>query len=98
MDLKKLAQLLGLPDTATEEDVEKALAALAEASKEANKGDENKKEGGDAEEAVPVANSVVLSLLGLKADAKTEDVATAIMKLSAGTGNDEVLALKEELK
>ena len=45
MDLKKLAQLLGLPDTATEEDVEKALAALAEASKEANKGDEGKKEG-----------------------------------------------------
>lgn len=98
MDLKKLAQLLGLPDTATEEDVEKVLAALAEASEEANKGDEDKKEGKDAEEAVPVANSVVLSLLGLKADAKTEDVATAIMKLSAGTGNDEVLALKEELK
>ena len=98
MDLKKLAQLLGLPDTATEKKKKKALAALAEASKEANKGDEGKKEGGDAEEAVPVANSVVLSLLGLKADAKTEDVATAIMKLSAGTGNDEVLALKEELK
>ena len=98
MDLKKLARLLGLPDTATEEDAEKALAALAEASKEANKGDEGKKEGGDTEEAVPVANSVVLSLLGLGADAKTEDVATAIMTLKAGTGIDEVLALKEELK
>lgn len=98
MDLKKLARLLGLPDTATEEDAEKALAALAEASKEANKGDEGRKEGGDTEEAVPVANSVVLSLLGLGADAKTEDVATAIMTLKAGTGIDEVLALKEELK
>lgn len=98
MDLKKLAALLGLPETATEEDAEKALAALAEASKEANKGNEGKKEGGDAEDAVPVANSVVLSLLGLGADAKTEDVATAIMMLKAGTGNDEALALKEELK
>ena len=34
----------------------------------------------------------------MKADAKTEDVATAIMTLKAGTENDEVLALKEELK
>lgn len=91
MDLKKLAALLGLPETATEEDVEKALAE-AKASMEANKGDEGKSD------TVPVANSVVLSLLGLGADAKTEDVATAIMTLKAGTGNDEVLALKEELK
>lgn len=100
MDLKKLAALLGLPETATEEDVEKALAALAEVSKEENKGDEGKKgdEGGDAEDAVPVANSVVLSLLGLGTDAKTEDVATAIMTLKAGTGNNELLVLKEELK
>lgn len=97
MDLKKLAALLGLPETATEEDVEKALAA-AKAAMEANKDDDGKKEGGDAGEAVPVANSVVLSLLGLEADAKTEDVATAIMTLKAGTGSEEILALREELR
>ena len=98
MDLKKLAALLGLPETATEEDVEKALATV-KASAEANKEDQGKKDGeGSAEDEVPVANSVVLSLLGLGADAKTEDVATAIMTLKAGTGNDEVLALKEKLE
>lgn len=97
MDLKKLAALLGLPETATEEDVEKALAA-AKAAMEANKDDDGKKEGGDAGETVPVANSVVLSLLGLEADAKTEDVATAIMTLKAGTGSEEILALREELR
>lgn len=97
MDLKKLAALLGLPETATEEDVEKALAK-AKASLEANKGDEGKSDGEGSGETVPVANSVVLSLLGLEADAKTEDVATAIMTLKAGTGNDEMLALKEELE
>lgn len=97
MDLKKLAALLGLPETATEEDVEKALTEV-KASMEANKGDEGKSDGEGSGETVPVANSVVLSLLGLGAEAKTEDVATAIMTLKAGTGNDELLALKEELK
>lgn len=97
MDLKKLVTLLGLPETATEEDVEKALAA-AKAAMEANKDEDDKKEGDGSGETVPVANSVVLSLLGLEKDAKTEDVATAIMTLKAGTGNDEILALKEELK
>lgn len=97
MDLKKLAALLGLPETATEDDVEKALAE-ARASAEADKGGEDKKEGGGTAETVPVANSVVLTLLGLKEDARTEDVAAAIMTLKAGTGTDEVLALKEELR
>lgn len=99
MDMKELAAILGLPETATEEDVEKALGA-AKAALEAGKDDEGKKEGegsGDGE-AVPVANSVVLSLLGLKEDAKTEDVAAAVMALKAGNGNSEILALKEELR
>lgn len=99
MDMKELAAILGLPETATEEDVEKALGA-AKAALEAGKDDEGKKEGeGSGEgEAVPVANSVVLSLLGLKEDAKTEDVAAAVMALKAGNGNSEILALKEELR
>lgn len=100
MDLKKLVALLGIPENATEEDVEKALKALVEVktSAEANKGDESKKKEEGSEDTVPVANSVVLSLLGLEAGAKTEDVATAIMMLKAGTGDAELLALKEELK
>ncbi len=100
MELKKLAALLGLPETAAEEDVEKALKTLSEekASAEESKGGGDEKDGEGQEDAVPVANSIVLSLLGLKAGAKTEDVATAIMTLKAGAGNDEVLALREELK
>ncbi|MCM1258430.1 MAG: phage protease [Roseburia sp.] len=99
MDMKELAAILGLPETAMEEDVKKALGA-AKAALEANKAGEGKQEGENSEdgEAVPVANSVVLSLLGLKDDAKTEDVAAAVMALKAGSGNDEILALKEELK
>lgn len=94
MDLKKLAALLGLPESATEDDVEKALAAAVAAAK-ANKGDVG---GDDGSETVPVANSVVLPLLGLDAKAKTEDVVTAIMTLKAGSENAELTALKKELE
>lgn len=101
MDMKELAAMLGLPEDATEEDIKKALAT-AKATMEANKANDDKKDGKqDGEgsgDTVPVANSVVLSLLGLEKDAKTEDVAAAVMALKAGTGNDEILALKEELK
>lgn len=101
MDMKELAAMLGLPEDATEEDIKKALAT-AKATMEANKTNDDKKDGKqDVEgsgDTVPVANSVVLSLLGLEKDAKTEDVAAAVMALKAGTGNDEILALKEELK
>lgn len=101
MDMKELAAMLGLPEDATEEDIKKALAT-ARATMEANKANDDKKDGKqDGEgsgDTVPVANSVVLSLLGLEKDAKTEDVAAAVMALKAGTGNDEILALKEELK
>lgn len=97
MELKKLAALLGLPETATLENVEQALVQ-AKTLLEAEKGNEGKKEGEGAEDTVPVANSVVLTLLGLGPDAKTEDVAASIMMLKAGTGNDEILALKEELR
>ena len=46
----------------------------------------------------PVANSIVLSLLGLEANARTEDVAAAVMALKAGGADAEILELKRELK
>lgn len=109
MDLKELARLLGLPETATEEEIKKTL-------NEAGKALEDKSKEGAAEEkstdgaketeggSEPVANSnkisdsVILSLLGLKEDAKTEDVAASIMALkSGGTDTKELLALKQEM-
>ena len=101
MDLKKLAAMLGLSEDASEDEIKKALAEAVAAKKADRDGGEEKdekKEGSGPDGTVPVANSLVLSLLGLSEDAKTEDVATAIMTLKAGTGNDEILALKEELK
>ena len=95
MELKKIAELLGLPGTATQEDVEKALAA-ARAAVEANKTDGGKAAEGTGE-TVPVANSVILSMLGLDVKAKTEDVAAAIMTLKAGHPDEDIHALKQEL-
>ena len=47
-----------------------------------------------------VANSTILSMLGLKADARTEDVAAAIMALRAGAPDTqaELLALKQRMQ
>ena len=55
---------------------------------------EPKPEGADM-----VANSTILSMLGLKADAKTEDVAASIMALKAGAPDTqaELLALKQRM-
>ena len=107
MDLKKLAASLGLPESATEEDIEKALAAAQEALKQNRESEEQegteknssgeKETGEDASKEV-VANSTILSLLGLEDGAKTEDAVTAIMALRAETGSDEILALREELR
>lgn len=79
--LKKLAAMLGLPETATEDDVLKAVEALLKKGTEV------------------VANSTILTMLGLKDDAKTEDVAGKIQQLSSGTPalEAEVKALKESL-
>ena len=69
--LQMLAAMLGLPETATEEDVKNAVEAL-------------QKKGTETE---PVANSTILSMLSLKADAKTEDVTAKIQQLqNGGTG------------
>lgn len=92
MDLKKLAALLGLPESATQEDVEKAVTAAVTAAKA------NKEDTAGAADTQQVANSVVLPLLGLDASAKTEDVVTAIMTLKAGADSAEMLALKKELE
>ena len=104
MDLKELAKMLGLPETATEEEVRKAVeaAAGAAAEKKEQKASDGKAEEGkeQAEETAVVANSTILSLLGLKADARTEDVAASIMALRTG-GPDtqaELLVLKQKLQ
>lgn len=103
MDLKELAQILGLPETATEEEVKEAAKKAAEAVKELE-AQNGKAPGGGSDGGpdgtVPVANSTILSMLGLKADAKTEDVAASIMTLKAG-GEDikkELLALKQQVQ
>ncbi len=109
MDLKEVAAMLGLPETATEDEIKAAMAA----AKKVIEGEKDKQPptpgtGEKAEvnstdqeacKAEGAANSVVLQLLGLKADAKTEDVAAAVMSLKAGSNTDaEILALKKELQ
>lgn len=88
--LKKLAALLGLPETATQNDIMKAL-------QEALSG--GKKDDGGGEQEV-VANKTILSLLGVPENAKTEDVAAAIMALKNTSGfvpASEFAALKARL-
>lgn len=105
MDLKELAVMLGLPETATEDEVKEAISAVRKAVEEKRKGDQQKPEekmGQNVDKGEPgcepVANSIVLSLLGLEANARTEDVAAAVMALKAGGADAEILELKRELK
>lgn len=90
MELEKLIRLLGLPEGATEADVEAALQAAA--TKMQSRGTEV-----TANKAA--ADATVLGLLGLKEDAKTEEVAAAIMQLKAGDTvlAQEVRSLKEQM-
>lgn len=82
--LQTLAKMLGLPDTATEEDVNNAIKALLDKTKE---------------QTEVVANSTILTMLGLKDDAKTEDVAGKIQQLQNGSSGvaAELKALKADL-
>lgn len=104
MDLKEFAKMLGLPETASEEDIRKAATEAAKAVEQLKElearqpGDGNKDDGG--QEGELVANSTILSMLGLKDSAKTEDVAASIMALKAGGADTqaEVRALKERLQ
>ena len=104
MDLKEIAKALGLPETATEEEVKKAVEEAGKAVQKIKemegKGEGSTGEGADASAEV-VANSTILKLLELDENAKTEDVAASIMALK--TGGDKataatVLALKEKIE
>lgn len=106
MDLKELAKALGLPETATEEEIKKAVEDAAKAVERLKEMEEKKPEdkpgeGGKPQEvAEVVANSTILSMLGLKEGAKTEDVAASIMALKTGTPDTqaELLALKQRMQ
>lgn len=74
--LKKLAELLGLGEDATEADVEAALKACTEENKSL------KDKAAQLPEADKiVANKAVCELLGLKAGAPADDVSAKIMEL-----------------
>lgn len=106
MDLKELAKALGLPETATEEEIKKAVEDAAKSAERLKEMEEKKPEdkpgeGGKPQEvAEVVANSTILSMLGLKEGAKTEDVAASIMALKTGTPDTqaELLALKQRMQ
>ncbi len=91
MELEKLIKLLGLPETATEDEVEAALQSAGRKLEEQETA---------ANKDTVVANSTILTLLGLKADAKTDEVAAAIVKLQNGDSTlaAEVQALKAQLE
>lgn len=88
MELTKLARLLGLPENTAEAEVEAALTTMIAA-----------KESAEPEKEPQVANSTILSLLGLSDDAKTEDVTASIMALKAGDAKvqADIKALKEQI-
>ena len=88
MELNKLIKLLGLPESATEEDVTGKITEILSAL-DAQKGDPEKKDGGTE----LVANKTILDLLELPADAKIADVAAQIMACKAGD-----TALQERVK
>lgn len=97
MDLAKLAKKLGLPETASEEDVLKALDNVLEPEpKKAEEGKEDSKTRPEDGPAEMVANSTILGALGLENNAKTEEVTASIMQLKAGNADDraEILRLK----
>ena len=106
MDLKELAKALGLPETATEEEIKKAVEDAAKAAERLKEMEEKKPEdkpgeGGKPQEVAEVVdNSTILSMLGLKEGAKTEDVAASIMALKTGTPDTqaELLALKQRMQ
>lgn len=82
MDLKKLAALLGLSEDATEEQIMQAIkTTIGEVEKLKDEAKKQEVEG-DEGNTETVANKVICGLLGIDSkDAKTEDVAAAIMAL-----------------
>lgn len=98
--IKRLAALLGLGEDATEEQVLEALNAQAADAKKL-KEQQKKADGSQEADSKVVENKVICEMLGLKAGAKTEDVAAAIMALkngnTSGTLETEFKALKEKI-
>ena len=90
MDTKKLAELLGLGEDATEEQIMKALEACVAENKALKEGQQP-----PAADNV-VANKAVCELLGLKAGASAADVSAKIMELKSGTVDG--INIAEELK
>lgn len=87
MDLQKIRELLGLPADAAEEAVMNELVKkLGSGEKKDSEGDAEPEKDGATE---AVANSVILGLLGLPDNAKTEDVTSKIMTLKAGADSRE---------
>lgn len=104
MNIKEIAKALGLPETATEEEIKQAIEDSRKAI-EKLKVIEQKGEDGDitnegTDNTKMVANSTILSLLDLNENAKTEDVTASIMALKAGGMNiqQEILALKQKVE
>lgn len=89
MDIKKLAELLGLSEDATEEQVVEALKVCLAENRSLKEAEKQPPEN-------VVANKAVCELLGLKAGAAAEDVTAKIMELKSGTVDGVNLA--EELK
>lgn len=77
--IKKLAKLLGLPEDATEEQIEEALEACIAENKALKEGQQP-----PATDDKVVANKAVCELLGLKAGAAAADVSAKIMELKGG--------------
>lgn len=98
--MKKIAQLLGLGEDATEDQIIEALGKMLDEVKSLK----DAAAGGGAQPAEDekvVANKAVCELLGLKAGAATDDVAAKIMELKTGTIDGvnvvaELKALKKE--
>lgn len=97
MELQKVLELLGLSPETSEEEALAAIGKLQETAKAAEKKEESKPGAEGGEELV--ANSTILSLLGLKETARTEDVAAAITGLKAAPDVvKELTALKEKME
>lgn len=102
--IKKLAQLLGLGDDATEDQVFEALGKTLDEAKSlkeaAAKEDPAKGNSAGSDDKI-VANKAVCELLDLKAGASTDEVAAKIMELKGGKINgvnviEELRALKKQ--
>ena len=78
MDIKKLAELLGLSEDATEEQVVEALKVCLAENRSLKEAEKQPPEN-------VVANKAVCELLGLKVGAAAEDVTAKIMELKSGT-------------